>query len=88
MGFNSFILQSNRLKLLYRLSENGFKVRMHAYEYLVAYKDKFLCLILLFPRENRVIIKVFNWIQNSKELTDKIVKLIREIEKDISIEIT
>lgn len=87
MRFNSLMLQSNRLKLLYMLRENGFEVRMHAYEYLVAYKNRFLCLILLFPRENRVTIKVFNWIQDNKKLTDRITTLIEEIEKEISVEI-
>lgn len=87
MKFNSLMLAPNRLKLLYLLRNSGFEVRMHAYEYLVAYNDRFLCLILLFPLDNKATIKVFNWIPNNSLLINKIASIIKKIEEEVTIEI-
>ncbi|MEM3789848.1 MAG: hypothetical protein QW260_01995 [Thermoproteota archaeon] len=85
MKFNSLMLAQNRLKLLYLLRNSGFEVRMHAYEYLVAYNNKFLCLILLFPMENKAVIKIFRWIPNNSSLINEVVSTIKEIEKETEI---
>ncbi|MGB9759184.1 MAG: hypothetical protein ACP5KW_06975 [Thermoproteota archaeon] len=87
MKFNSLMLVPNRLKLLYLLRNSGFEVRMHAYEYLVAYNSRFLCLILLFPLDNKATIKVFDWIPDNSLLINKIVSIIKKVEKDVAIEI-
>lgn len=81
------MLVQNRLKLLYLLRSSGFEVRMHAYEYLVAYNNRFLCLILLFPMESKVMIKMFDWIPNSSLLVNKIVSVIKKVEEKVTIEV-
>lgn len=87
MKFNSLMIASNRLNLLYLLRDSGFEVRMHAYEYLVAYNSRFLCLILLFPIDNKATIKVFSWLPDNSLLVDKIVSIIKKVEKDVKIEV-
>jgi len=51
---SKFIMFSNRLKLLYKLKEKNFYVRMHAYEYIVGTGDKMVAIILLEPNKNSV----------------------------------
>lgn len=81
------MLASNRLKLLYLLRNSGFEVRMHAYEYLVAYNKRFLCLILLFPMENKATIKVFGWISDNNPLINEVISTIKKIEENVRIEV-
>ncbi|MEM3648953.1 MAG: hypothetical protein QW506_07300 [Thermoproteota archaeon] len=75
-----FIFPENRLRLAYLLRRNGFKVRMHGYEYLVAYGSMFLCLILLQPSEGTVLIREFKWIKESSKLVERIVGLIKTLD--------
>ena len=70
----------NRLKLAWLIREKGFSVRMHGYEYLIAYGDRFLCLILLQPMEGTILIKEFKWIEDSRKQLNKIVELIRSLD--------
>ncbi len=77
---STFIFPENRLRLAHLLRRNGFKVRMHGYEYLVAYGSMFLCLILLQPSEGTVLIREFKWIKESSKLVERIVGLIRTLD--------
>ncbi|MEM2998723.1 MAG: hypothetical protein QW542_07235 [Thermoproteota archaeon] len=74
------IFPENRLRLAHLLMRNGFKVRMHGYEYLVAYGSMFLCLILLQPSEGTVLIREFKWIKESSKLVERIVGLIKTLD--------
>ncbi len=74
------ILPENRLKLAWLIRGKGFSVRMHGYEYLVAYGGRFLCLILLQPMEGIILIKEFKWIEDSRKHLDEIVESIRSLD--------
>jgi hypothetical protein len=76
-----FIFPETRLRLASLLRINGFQVRMHGYEYLVSYGNAFLCLILLQPFEATVLIRVFKWIEESSMLVEKIVGLVKTLDK-------
>lgn len=75
-----FIFPEKRLRLASMLRRNGFYVRMHGYEYLVAHGNAFLCLVLLQPLENIVLIKEFKWAGGSHMLIEKVIELIRTID--------
>ncbi|MGQ9596404.1 MAG: hypothetical protein ACUVUS_03300 [Thermoproteota archaeon] len=81
-AMSRFIFPANRLRLASLLRRNGFHVRMHGYEYLVAHDNAFLCLILLQPLENTVLIREFKWAERSRELVEKIVELIRTLDAE------
>lgn len=80
-----FIFPENRLRLASLLRRNGFRVRMHGYEYLVAYDNAFLCLILLQPLENTVLIREFKWIEGSSRIVEKIAGLIRTLDAESTV---
>ncbi|MBO3839760.1 MAG: hypothetical protein QXN75_05570 [Thermoproteota archaeon] len=75
-----FIFPENRLKLAWLIRREGFYVRMHGYEYLLSYKGRFLCLILLQPIDEVIMIKVFKWIKDSRKQVERIVELIRSLD--------
>jgi hypothetical protein len=75
-----FIFPENRLKLAWLIRRKGFSVRMHGYEYLVAYEGRFLCLILLQPMEGVILIKEFKWIEDSHKHLNRIIESIRSID--------
>lgn len=80
-----FIFPGNRLRLASLLRRNGFRVRMHGCEYLVAYGNAFLCLILLQPLENTVLIREFKWIEGSSRIVEKIAGLIRTLDAESTV---
>ena len=80
-----FIFPETRLRLASLLRINGFQVRMHGYEYLISYGNAFLCLILLQPFEATVLIKVFKWIEESSMLVERIIGLVKTIDKQFSV---
>lgn len=80
-----FIFPENRLKLAWLIRDSGFSVRIHGYEYLVAYSNRFLCLILLQPTDTTILVKEFKWLEDSSRLVEKIVELIRTMDKESEI---
>jgi len=76
-----FIFPETRLRLAYLLRRNGFHVRMHGYEYLVSYGNRFLCLILLQPFEATVLIRVFKWLEGSSMLVERIAGLVKTLDE-------
>jgi hypothetical protein len=81
-AWSRFIFPENKLRLAYLLRRNGFRVRMHGYEYLVAYGNAFLCSILLQPLENTVLIREFKWIEGSGMMVERIAGLIRTLDAE------
>jgi hypothetical protein len=76
-----FIFPENRLKLAWLIRDNGFSVRIHGYEYLVAHGNRFLCLILLQPIDMTILVKEFKWLDESHKLIRKLIELIRTIDE-------
>jgi hypothetical protein len=76
-----FIFPENRLRLAWLIRDNGFSVRIHGYEYLVAYGNRFLCLILLQPTDMTILVKEFKWLDESRKLIRKIIELIRTMDE-------
>ncbi len=77
-----FIFPENRIRLAYLIRRNGFYVRMHGYEYLVAYENMFLCLIILQPLEASILIREFKWVDGHRKLVERIVELIRTLDAE------
>jgi len=76
-----------RVLLRKRLSDNGFEVRMHSYDYFVI-KEKFVSIISLEPEFNKASIKKISWnLKGSVSAIDKIYKIVKEIDPQITIEI-
>ncbi len=84
---NYFESIEKRYELLKLLKSEGMYVRWHAYEYLIGYKGKLVCLILLEPMNKRVLIKKFKWSNFSNEAFEIIKDKITSIDKKIKIEI-
>jgi hypothetical protein len=76
-----------RVLLRKRLSDSGFEVRMHSYDYFVI-KEKFVSIISLEPEFNKASIKKISWnLKGSVSAIDKIYKIVKEIDPQITIEI-
>ncbi|MGQ9478905.1 MAG: hypothetical protein ACUVQ0_02645 [Thermoproteota archaeon] len=75
-----FVFPEERLRLAWLIRRNGFSVRMHGYEYLVAYIDRFLCLILLQPLEKTILIREFKWLNDYNGHVRRIIELIRSVD--------
>lgn len=80
-----FIFPENRLRLAWLIRNNGFSVRIHGYEYLVAYGNRFLCLLLLQPTDKTILVREFKWLDESRKLIEKIIELIRTMDEESRI---
>ncbi|MEM2940699.1 MAG: hypothetical protein QW304_03995 [Thermoproteota archaeon] len=78
---SSFVFPENRLRLAWLIRKSGFSVRIHGYEYLIAYENRFLCLILLQPTDKTILVKEFKWLNEPRKLVEKIVELIRTMDE-------
>lgn len=76
-----FVFPENRLRLAWLIRKSGFSVRIHGYEYLIAYENRFLCLILLQPTDKTILVKEFKWLNEPRKLVEKIVELIRTMDE-------
>jgi len=84
-ALSRFVFPENRLRLAYLLRRNGFHVRMHGYEYLVAHGNAFLCSIFLQPLESTVLIREFKWIEGSSMMVERIAGLIRALDAESKV---
>ncbi|MGQ9513687.1 MAG: hypothetical protein ACUVTL_01320 [Thermoproteota archaeon] len=85
---SAFVFPKKRLELLYLLQRNGYKVRMHSYEYIVRDR-KIVSTIILSPEWNLVKIKCIRWnIEESLQATKRIGAMIRSLDPSVMIEIT
>ncbi|MEM3404312.1 MAG: hypothetical protein QXJ17_07245 [Nitrososphaeria archaeon] len=76
-----------RVLLRKKLSESGFEVRMHSYDYYVI-KEKFVSIISLEPEFNKASIKKISCnLKGSIPAIDKIYKIVKEIDPKITIEV-
>ncbi|MEM1569465.1 MAG: hypothetical protein QXM89_05555 [Candidatus Bathyarchaeia archaeon] len=81
-----FESQTGRLKLLNSLREEGYGVRMHAYEYFIRGKH-FIAFIQLMPSRNLAVITGFKWNEEEfKRNFGRIVALIKRIDPTIVVE--
>jgi len=75
----------NRILLRKRLSERGFNVRMHSYEYYVM-KEKFVSVIFLEPNFNRAMIHKISWNPKDSSIAVKeIYSTIKEIDPGVQV---
>jgi hypothetical protein len=82
-----FRVLEKRLLLRKRLSDRGYGVRMHSYEYYVI-KEKFVSIIQLEPELRRASIKKISWnLKESIPAIDEIYGLLKEIDPKLSIEV-
>ncbi len=78
--------RDEREKLAYILREKGFYVRLHAYEYLVMFRNKILCSIYVHPAANLCIIN-YNKVTakgNRNKLSD-IIDAIKKLAPNIKV---
>ncbi len=81
-----FESQTGRLKLLNSLKEEGYGVRMHAYEYFVRSRY-FVAFIQLMPSRNLAVVTGFKWNEEEfKRNLNKMVTLIKRIDPTIAVE--
>ncbi|MBC7091969.1 MAG: hypothetical protein H5T50_08720 [Nitrososphaeria archaeon] len=84
---SSFRRLENRILLRRMLSERGFNVRMHSYEYYVI-RDKFVSVIFLEPEFNRVLVHKISWNpKNSSLAVKEIYSIIKEIDPSIEVHV-
>ncbi|RLE84441.1 MAG: hypothetical protein DRJ41_03110 [Thermoprotei archaeon] len=81
--FSPFIKHEERLRLAYNIRKHGFYVRLHAYEYIVGDRTRFVAIVLLEPFLGRAMVKIIN---NGENL-NKIISSIKSIDSKINIEI-
>lgn len=82
----TFESQTGRLKLLNSLKDEGYGVRMHAYEYFVRGRY-FIAFIQLMPSHNLAVVTGFKWNEEEfKRNFNKIVALIKRIDPTIAVE--
>jgi len=78
-----FVTLENRLKLLYRLKEDNFYVRMHAYEYIVGTGDRIVAIIFLEPSRN--LAEVLQLERASKCDIERVVTAIKDLDPTIRV---
>lgn len=83
-----FSLPDNRRSLVFRLMKEGFKVRMHGYEYFIR-KGKFICMLILYPYWSSAVIYRVEWnLKEFNEAIDRITRILREIDSELKIEVS
>ena len=84
---STFKTLEKRILLRKKLSDRGFDVRMHSYEYYII-KEKFVSIISLEPESNKASIKKISWnLKGSIPAIEEIYSLLKEIDPKISIEV-
>lgn len=76
-------------RILFRkkLSDKGYDVRMHSYEYYVI-KEKFVSIISIEPELNKASINKISWNpKGSIPAVGEIYEMLKEIDPKISIEV-
>ncbi|MCD6563043.1 MAG: hypothetical protein J7K23_03875 [Thermoproteales archaeon] len=81
--FSSYFLFERRINLHRCLKENGFYVRMHAYEYIVGDYKRFKAIIFIEPYYSRVFIKILD--EKDQEAIKTIIQCIRVEDPGIEI---
>ena len=71
-----------RENLLYRLMKEGFHLRMHGYEYFIRRREKFVCLVVLYPTWGSAHIYKISW--NPKE-SEEAIQVISKILKEMAM---
>lgn len=75
-----------RFELLWRMRAHGLKVRMHAFEYLIARRG-FACIVLLEPSWNRAHILRVKWnCEEADRVSNLIAEMLLEADPEIKIE--
>jgi hypothetical protein len=83
-----FTFPEKRMELLYLLQRNGYKVRMHSYEYIVRGR-KIVSTIILSPEWNSAKIRCIKWnLEESLQAIKRIEAMIRSLDPNIKIETT
>ena len=76
-----------RREFLYSIIKNGFKVRMHSYEYFIR-KEKFVCIVILHPQWNSATIHRITWnMKESERAAEGIAKILKEVDPTIEVAI-
>jgi len=76
-----------RILLRKKLSDKGYDVRMHSYEYYVI-KEKFVSIISIEPEFNKASINKISWnLKSSIPAIGEIYEMLKEIDPKISIEV-
>jgi len=73
-----------RLRLLFRLREAGFLVRMHAYEYIVGDGRRLVAILLLEPWARRADILD---LRGSREGVARIANIVREVDPSMEVRV-
>ncbi len=84
---SEFLKFEKRLELLYVLKNNGFYVRMHAYEYIVGYGDRLGCIIILEPSKNLVEIIKLPYSRLNEKQIEHLIRLIKSIDKNVVVKL-
>ncbi|MEM1985789.1 MAG: hypothetical protein QXG36_06050 [Nitrososphaeria archaeon] len=80
MVTSAFNRLENRILLKNKLSEKGFSVRFHSYEYYIIGK-KFVSIVLLEPNFNRILVHKIGWnLAESEAAVKEIYSLVKEID--------
>jgi len=80
-----FAMFEKRLELLYKLKDNGFYVRMHAYEYIVGTGDRIVTIILLEP--NRNVVEVLRLERASDRDIERVITTIKSLDPNVRVNI-
>lgn len=79
MVVSAFNRLENRILLKNKLSEKGFSVRFHSYEYYII-RNKFVSIVLLEPNFNRILIHKIGWNPESEAAIKEIYSVVKEID--------
>lgn len=80
-----FIMFEKRLKLLYKLKDSEFYVRMHAYEYLVGTKNRMIAIILLEPNKN--IVEILQLERANDSDIKEIIAIIKSLDPSVKVNV-
>ena len=84
---SAFDSSEKRRKFFYRIIDEGFKVRMHSYEYFIR-GSKFVCVVVLYPQWNSATIHRIPWnMEESEKAVERILEILREFEPAIEVEV-
>jgi len=76
-----------RFELLRRMKAHGLRVRMHAFEYLIARRG-FACILLLEPAWNKAHVFRMKWnAEEADRVSDLIVEILVEADPGIEIDL-
>jgi len=76
-----------RFELLGRMKAHGLRVRMHAFEYLIARRG-FACILLLEPAWNKAHVFRMKWnAEEADRVSDLIVEILMKADPGIEIDL-